>query len=1398
MTGNEHRPITRPAESLSAAFARSVSRDADGVAIAAGRVATTRTTLDERSRVLAGALAWRGLGPGDRVMLAMGRGAEFVTALLGVARAGAAYVPVDPAWPAARLAELAEIVRPTAFIGDGLAPDAIPGAPRIDTVPSLIAEGSAQTENFTDRAVGPETPLYVMFTSGTTGIPKAVVIPHRAVRRLVSDPDFMDAGPDRVWLQMASTSFDAATLEIWTPLVQGGTIVPVTEPLPSLDQIAESIASGGVTDAWLTASLFNAMVDHRIDAFAGMRQVLTGGERLSPGHVERFLNRWPDIRLINGYGPTENTTFTCCRTITPADCHAPHGIPIGEPIGGTTVRIVDESLNDVGSAVEGELLAGGDGLALGYLNDETLTAERFVTQGDGTWYRTGDRVVRTGPTAPISFVGRIDRQVKVRGHRIELEEVECTLRSHPSVGEAFAVTVGGRADTRRLVAGCTANVAGPGASDDDIRAWVRDRVQEFMVPDAVVMLDGVPVGPNGKADRVAITRSIIEAISEEDAEATGAEPGQWEAFRGLLHEVLPGTRVGPSDGFVRLGGHSIAALRLAALVQERFGTVLGVGEIIRCGSLGDLAARLGEPLAEGVHGQEVPACSPTALPMASSIQRQFFFENAVDPTGVAYHEHAAFRVASPGIDIARLEAAYRALIARHEALRTRLVMNDDGLVQEVEPPSSAAASAPFTVHGVFDWAAGADIPETVWVAIAQPFDLERQLPVRMDVFALASGGHAAVLTFQHAAIDEWSLGIVESELGALYANPGAFDRDAPPYRLFSELERSGASEAAVVEAADRLLRADHPTTPLGHAPSDAESVRVELIDEPTLRSIAARFVVTPSAALAGVYASALAEVFGLGRVAMLTPVSHRNRPDLSGVLGCCNTMHPLVIDAAAGGEGLPLDRVIASASDAIAGAYDAERVPFELVVKELHRRASSAGAAVPFGFAFETNPPFCPAMPGLETSPQPVRGSVARFPVGLAVDRREGGLRATLSAPNGPGAAPMLAQIRDAMSRSIDRALGGSGAAQPDTAAPVDAVPTDPGGGTSGGVDGDIELRRVAAGAWKDLLGTAPTGAAARFFDHGGHSLLLLRLAARVRTETGIEIPLAAFLQDPTFGNLVALMAKGGHDPRSDNAGFQIEEFGTGSKVVIGIPGAFGRPISFQHVAEAFEAGGHDVRLRCYNVFDAMSDGDVTQGFDRVLDRLARDFAKPETVGMLGFCAGGLYPSFMDTIPPAHAARNRLWLLNVYAPDYIDEAVSRRMESIRDALRDFRTLPGACVVSAVTLMRIAAMNLRGRDRGMSADEFSQAEFRELLVQRTLRPWHGSATVIIAGRKPIWRTYYRNDRLNGLAAYLQGPTRMVVLPVYHHQLLRSTAGRIAAEIAADIESDTGSDPGRFSR
>ncbi|HST61450.1 MAG TPA: amino acid adenylation domain-containing protein, partial [Longimicrobium sp.] len=444
-------------------FAQAAAAAPQGVALAWEGGRMTYAELDGRANRLAHHLRRAGVAAGTRVGVCLERGPEMVVALLAALKAGGAYVPLDPAYPAERLAfMLADTAVPVLVTESALAERLPPHAARIVRVDADAAAIAAEPADAPAAGTDPEAVAYVMYTSGSTGRPKGVEVPHRAIVRLVRGQDFVSIDPSDVFLQLAPTSFDAATLELWGPLLNGACLAIHPAGQPSVESIGRALGEHGVTVLWLTAGLFHLVVEERIEVLRGVRQLIAGGDVLSVPHVRRVLAELPETALINGYGPTENTTFTCCHRITEAEDGG--SIPIGRPIANTYVRVLDAGMQPVPVGVAGELYAGGAGLALGYLNRPELTAETFVADPylpGARLYRTGDRV-RWLADGTIEFLGRVDTQVKVRGFRVEPGEIEAVLRTHPGVREAGVVVREDTAGDRRLVA----YVAGEVAADE--------------------------------------------------------------------------------------------------------------------------------------------------------------------------------------------------------------------------------------------------------------------------------------------------------------------------------------------------------------------------------------------------------------------------------------------------------------------------------------------------------------------------------------------------------------------------------------------------------------------------------------------------------------------------------------------------------------------------------------------------------------------------------------------------------------------------------------------------------------------------------------------------------------------------------------------------------------------
>jgi len=490
--------------SIHANFAALTEGMVDQIAVVGEARQLTYGELAHRADGIARYLARHGIVRGDRVGIFAQRSVAAVAAMLGILKAGGSYVPFDPSYPPNLLKFVYEDCRPSLMLVQSslLAPDAVfwegPGHELADVFEAAIDEPATGLL----PEVGPEDAAYIMYTSGSTGRPKGVLIPHRGVVRLVSDNPYAAMGRDQVHLQLAPLAFDASTFEIWGALLNGGKLAILSAPQPSLDDIADSISRHGVTTLWLTAGLFHLMVDHRLDGLKPLRQLLAGGDVLSPPHVAKAQAALPECQLINGYGPTENTTFTCCYRIPRRPEVGPEAglapIPIGTAIAHTQVYILDESGHEVADGEEGELFAGGAGVALGYWNRPDLTAEKFVLRGEARLYRTGDRVTRR-PDGNIEFLGRVDRQVKINGKRVELDEIEAALRRMPAVEDGAVICPPGEIGARKIHAYIT--VRGSDVQLGELRAVLQRDLPDYMVPATFTVLDALPLSPTGKIDR---------------------------------------------------------------------------------------------------------------------------------------------------------------------------------------------------------------------------------------------------------------------------------------------------------------------------------------------------------------------------------------------------------------------------------------------------------------------------------------------------------------------------------------------------------------------------------------------------------------------------------------------------------------------------------------------------------------------------------------------------------------------------------------------------------------------------------------------------------------------------------------------------------------------------------
>ncbi|MFD7080197.1 amino acid adenylation domain-containing protein [Streptomyces sp. NPDC059918] len=763
-------------------FASRVASDRNAIAVTFRGESTSYGQLDVLSERVAEVLCARQVDAEEPIGLFMDRGVEAVSAIVGIAKAGCAYVPLDTSSPAARLRLIATECALGCILVD--TPDRVGEVrefcgPDVDVVVFGDLEAGRSELSLGGMSeksrISPMRLAYIVYTSGSTGIPKGVGVSHASLVGFALDPCWSN-GLDESVLHHSPLNFDASVFEVWMPLLRGGRVVVAPRGEADAHALRRLIVDQQVACAFVTTSYFNVLVEEHPGIFAGMRQVWTGGEAANPATMQRAVQACGPGSVVNVYGPTEATVFSTYHVVP--DERVPV-VPLGRPLSGVRVYVLDEDLRPVENGRPGELCLAGPGVARGYHQRPALTAERFVPDpfaGDGSRiYRTGDLVMPT-EDGRLEFVGRRDRQVKVRGFRVELGEIENKLVQRDDTAAAAVVSHPDAHGDNALHAYLV-----PRARPQDVRGVPAKEVQElpdqewghrvlaelhesvpaYMVPLTCTVLDRMPLNANGKLDLRALpapTRTVAHSASGTPYE---------ERLRQIFAEVLGLEHVGIEDDFFQLGGQSLLAVRAAARIERFWGVRLGVRDLYDAPTAAELAARLAaRPDAAPGTGPGAPApLAPrarTAHVPLSYAQRRLWLLNQVDPgSGPAYHVPVVYRTRQD-VDARVLRDALGDVMGRQENLRTVVVPDLEIPVQRVlgagewSPDVRVTACAPEEL-------------EDLLVASARaPFDLGRDLPVRAEIFRT---GEETVLqlVLHHIAADGWSITPLSRDLGAAYA-----------------------------------------------------------------------------------------------------------------------------------------------------------------------------------------------------------------------------------------------------------------------------------------------------------------------------------------------------------------------------------------------------------------------------------------------------------------------------------------------------------------------------------------------------------------------------------------------------------------------------------------------------
>ncbi len=945
-------------------------------------------TLNRRANQLAHHLRRLGVGPDVLVGLSLERSVEMVVGILAILKAGGAYLPLDAAYPPERQAFMLQDGQVAVMLTQQSLRDSLPTNAQMTVLclDSEWAQVAGESEENLDNIAVASNLAYVMYTSGSTGQPKGVAITHQNIIRLVKRANYANLTADEVFLQVAPISFDAATLEIWGSLLNGARLVIAPPQKLSLTELAALVQAEAVTTLWLTAGLFHLAVDDHLAAFSGVRQLLAGGDVLSLPRVQRVLQELPHCQMINGYGPTENTTFTTCCHLSPTES-LDTAVPIGHPVSNTQVYILDENLALAPVGVPGDLYTGGDGLARGYLNQPGLTAASFIPHPFAD--KPGERLYKTGdlarwlPGGRIEFLGRRDNQVKIRGYRIEQGEIETILSQHPAVRQSVVLARTSSSDDKYLAAYVLPEDAETAVEATvveatvvkELRQYLRQRLPDYMVPTSWMMMDAFPLDPNGKVDRRALPEIDLSQRQLTTDLAQPTTPTEI-ALAEIWRDVLSIEQISIHDNFFELGGHSLLATRIMTRVQDRLQQEAPLLTIFKFPTIARLAKAL-EPepmLAERPlidtslrhemqqiilrNGQE---CA--ALP-ASFAQQRLFSLDQIEPNSPLYNVPLPIELQGE-LDETALQLALTDLIARHESLRTTFELIDDIPVQVIHP--AGLPDMPFVDVSAYT---AVETEQQIKTEARQPFDLQAGPLLRATLFQHDFDRHTLLLILHHIITDGWSIPILLNELIALYEEyaEGTLASLSPlpiQYADFTLWQRQWLQGDRLAKKLHywRQQLANAPATlelPINKPRSAAQTfaganVRFHLPPQLTaqLHALGNQLDMTPYMITLAVFYVLLYRYTGQSDIVVGSATANRTVPEQEGLIGFFVNMLALRADL----SGNPtVTALLAHVRDMVVAVQAGQDMPFEKLIDDLGlERTLSHSPLFQVSFAYEMN-----------------------------------------------------------------------------------------------------------------------------------------------------------------------------------------------------------------------------------------------------------------------------------------------------------------------------------------------------------------------------------------------------------------------------------------------------------
>ncbi|RMQ40246.1 Non-ribosomal peptide synthetase SyfB, partial [Pseudomonas cichorii] len=955
--------------------------------------------LNEQANRLAHYLIGQGVKPNDHVAILLPRSLELLVGQLAIGKCAATYVPLDINAPAERQVYMIEDCQ-ALFVLTQSSISIDSATPRIDLDQLLLNDQPAHDPALAQNS---DSVAYVMYTSGSTGAPKGVCVLHRGIARLVLNNGFADFNEqDRVAFA-SNPAFDASTMEVWGALLNGGQLL-VIDHQTLIDPARLSEVLPNVSMLFLTTALFNQYVQLIPDALKGLRYLMSGGERADPASFRAMIEHAPSVRLINGYGPTETTTFATTNEVREV-AEGAESVSIGRPIGNTSIYVLDAHQRLVPQGVIGELYIGGDGVARGYLNRADLTAEKFLAdpfsaEPGAMMYRTGD-LGRWLEDGQLECLGRNDDQVKIRGFRIELGEIVSRLHDLPSVRDAVVLAREDEPGRVRLVAYFTQHQDLEALGAEQMRAALQANLPEYMVPAAFVELETLPLTANGKLDSRALPKPERSALFGASYEAPQGEIET--ALAEIWAEVLQVEQVGRHDHFFDLGGHSLLAMRMVSQVRQQLGVELPLGELFALGELAAVAAAVAG-IERSEQAQIQPVSRDQSLPLSFAQQRLWFLAQ-MEGGSEAYNIPMALSLQG-ALDVPALSAALARIVERHETLRSRFIALEDGAEVVFAPLSDAPQ-----LH-VEDLRANPQaLAERVRSEAAAAFDLTRGPVIRGRLLQVADDKHVLLLTVHHIVADGWSMGVLTRELLALYPAMRMGTSDPLPelaiqYADYAVWQRQWLTGERLQQQSTYWHQALSGAPTLLMLPTDRPrpaqqdftggSLAVQLDEQLSagLRALAQRQGVTLYMTLMTAWATLLARLSGQNDVVIGSPMAGRGRSELEGLVGLFVNTLAVRIDTSGAPTG---EALLTQVRKRVLEAQDHQDLPFEQVVEIVRPERSLAHAPL-----FQTTLNWLagkgsvPDMDGLLVAPVEQQSQVSKFDLSLNLGEQGEALAGTL------------------------------------------------------------------------------------------------------------------------------------------------------------------------------------------------------------------------------------------------------------------------------------------------------------------------------------------------------------------------------------------------------------------